>query len=177
MRIVNVPGNIVNPLHTVTIGGKRSHERFPGAIVYVRQCAKWMRAFRRFCEQHNMGIVVRTDGGKELLVCEPGMDWDGVETVCTVGAWEVIGTGEDLQELTVHPMLSSWHPVIGCSVRTSGAGAGTVKERKFPKAKEPNESEWTRIHNAYRDAVRNGNTKRADELLAELGANHESNNR
>jgi hypothetical protein len=173
---MNVPGNRVKPLHTlrVEVGGKTfaGRQRFPGGIYYVRQCAKWIRAFRRFCEHNGMGVVVHDGfGGREMIVCSPGTSWDGLESVCGVGAWEVIGCEEKLDELSRHPMLVTWHPVIGCSVHTRGAGAGPEKVRVAKKHKDPKEGAWTTAHNAYREHVRMGRLAEAAEALLGLAEN------
>lgn len=173
---MNVPGNQVRPLHTLTIevGGRtyQSRERFEGVIVYVRQCAKWIRAFRRFCEHSGMGVVVADGfGGREMIVCTVGMVWDEMESVCGVGAWEVIGTAEKLDELTRHPMLLNWHPVIGCSVGSRGAGAGAEKVKTRVKHKDPEPGAWTVAHNACREHVRHGRLTEAADALLRLAEN------
>lgn len=162
----------VMPLHTVRIGKGSVRARFPGMIVYVRQCSKWTRAFRRFCEHNRLAVVVRTGtGGKQAVVCVPGICWDDLESTLTAGAWEVLGTDERLDELSVHPMLLSWHVVVALAVPRQASGAGPEKYVPRPKAKEPKESVWTMAHNAYRENLKTGNLNEAANLLLRLGHN------
>jgi hypothetical protein len=173
---MNVPGNVVRPLHTLKIVYRgqefTTRERLDGMIIYVRQCAKWIRALRRFCEHNAMGVVVGDGfGGREMVVCTLGMVWDEMDSVCGVGAWEVVGMPQKLDELSRHPMLLTWHPVIGCHVHMRGAGAGPEKVKTRVKHKDPVAGAWAVAHNACREHVRNGRLTAAADVLLELAEN------
>lgn len=165
--IANPPGNPVMPLRAIRLGDKVCRQRMPGVIACVDMRAKPIREFRRFCEHHNVALAVRDSG--ELLVCERGMDWTAVQSVCTDGAYECIASPEVLDRLTLQTCLLSWHEPVSCSVHFSGAGNGAEKIKTRPKCKDPEPSVLTKLHNDYREALRCGKLNLAAALLTKLG--------
>lgn len=163
----------VMPLHTISVCGRDRHERFPGAIVYVRQCAKWIRAFRRFCELNHMAVVIKANenSGKQVVVCKPGICWEDMESTLTVGAWEVLGSPEHLDALTRHPLVMEWHPVLALKVPVQGSGAGPDKIITRKKHKDPVVCRATELDAEYRVAIRDGEYERAKTVLGLLGRN------
>ena len=163
------PGSTVNrgfslATHAVELapGIVADRQRLPSVIVYVRQSAKWLRAFYRFCQQHNVGVTVwgapDPETGKRPKVVKVGgpttesvRQADGTfrtpcadETVCgQVDAWEcVFESAETMEALTTHPMLYNWHPIVANRVPVQASGTGTEKQ-KASKPKEKHKRDAT----------------------------------
>lgn len=167
----NVPGNPTMPLHWVEVAGREFHKRVPGIIAYTKMNARSLREFRRFCEHYNMAIVVWLGSEREVVVCERGMNWNEFTSVCGIGAWEVLGSEDNLNRLTENVCIERWHEPIACSVHVRGSGAGPEKVVAKKDFKDPEPCEWTETHNAMRDAHRNGDTDTVGKTLPKLAIN------
>ena len=167
----------VNPLHGVTVAGvPQAPARYPGMIVYVRQSARHVRSFRRFCEFQRIAVVIRVDRGdgrwgRQAVVCVPGICWDEMESACGPdGAWEVLGSTVQLDALSRHPLVLRWHPVLSIGVM-SCAGSGPEKVVSKKQHKDPKAGVWTELHNEYREQLRLGKLSEAADILIRLGEN------
>lgn len=167
----NIPGNPTMPLHYVEVAGHEFHQRIPGIIAYTAMNSRGLREFRRFCEHYAMAIVVWSGSEREVIVCQRGMNWNEFTSVCGIGAWEVLGTAENLDRLTRNVGVVNWHEPIACSVHVRGSGAGREKIVAAKKFADPEVGEWTELQIAYREAVRDGELKKATDLLLKLARN------